>query len=359
VAVFAAALNQRAYSQSLDFNDVPDADNLNLRGTVAMTLYAGGRIAAERRAARANLAAAAALADTVRDALSFETARMFFTILKARGLIRAAEASVVSFERNLGIASARVESGSVLKTDALDMQVRLAQARENLVQVRNARALAEHGLRTLLALEAGAVIVDDAPPALAVPADPTEARRPELIAIREQQRAAEAEVRRATAGYQPRVNAVASLEYNRGWELDGDGTNYGAGVVAEWDLWDGRLTHGRISEAQARLGAVKEEERKLRLAIALEIDQARLQLDEAVERLSVTAAAIAQAEESADLTRIRFEQGRATSTQVIDAETALTSARVQRVGATADRDIAIAALRKALGLPLLEGGVTQ
>jgi outer membrane protein TolC len=42
------------------------------------------------------------------------------------------------------------------------------------------------------------------------------------------------------------------------------------------------------------------------------------------------------------------------ATQLIDAETALTAARVRRAEAEADERIAVAALRKALGLPQIE-----
>ncbi|HPU54870.1 MAG TPA: TolC family protein, partial [Verrucomicrobiota bacterium] len=91
-----------------------------------------------------------------------------------------------------------------------------------------------------------------------------------------------------------------------------------------------------------------------RLAIGFEVEQARLQLKEASERLAVTEAAVAQAQESVDLTRSRFEQGLMTSAQLIDAETALIAARVRRAEAEADRRIAIAALRKALGRPQLD-----
>jgi len=74
----------------------------------------------------------------------------------------------------------------------------------------------------------------------------------------------------------------------------------------------------------------------------------------ATERLRAARKAVTLAEESAGLTRVRFEQGLALSTQLIDAETALTGARVRREQAEADRNIAIATLRHALGLPQIE-----
>jgi outer membrane protein TolC len=79
-----------------------------------------------------------------------------------------------------------------------------------------------------------------------------------------------------------------------------------------------------------------------------------MDLKTANERLEATEQAVSQARESADLTRARFEQGMALSTQLMDAETALVQARVRRAEAEADQRIAVAALRKALALPQLD-----
>ena len=360
--VFGGILNQRAFSSSLDFNDVPDVDNLNVRGVVALPLYTGGRISAGRAAARASAEAAGFNETAVRHSLAFEVARAFHTVLKTREFIHAAEAGARSFEAGLTIASNRVDAGTALKTDMLDIQVRLAQAREDLVRARNSYALSTRALGNLLGIDDDIITVADVAPPVSASADDLKsqianrksATRPELQAISRHLRAAEARILQAKAGHRPRVSAVASLDYDRGWVLNGDGKSYTAGVMVQWDLWDGRLTRGRVTEAQAELAALREEERKLQLAVDFELEQARLQLEEAAGRLAVTAASVAQARESADITRSRFEQGLNLSTQLIDAETALIGARVRRAEAEADHRIAIAALRKALGLPQLQ-----
>lgn len=356
VTVFGYALNQRSYSSSLNFNDVPDADNLNARGLLTVPLYNGGRTKAGRDAARAGTEAARQNAEAVRNTLAFEVARTFYSVLKTREFIRATDAAVRSFENNLLIASNRFDGGTILKTELLDVEVRLAQAREDFVRARNANALAERALRNLLGLEAREFTVADSAPVVASKSEISNVKspdRPELAALREQQRAAEADVRRARGGYLPRVDAFGSLDYDRGWRFDGEGTSYTVGVMAQWSLWDGQLTRGKVSQARANLEATREEERKLRLAIDLEVEQARLNLNAATERLAVTEKAVAQAAESVELTRARFAQGLAIATQLIDAETALTAARVRRADAEADERIAIAALRKALGQPQL------
>jgi outer membrane protein len=351
---FGSILNQRAYNSSLNFNDVPTVDDLNARGLVTVPLYAGGKNTATRKAASANTEAAKQDNAAVQNALGYEVARAFHTVLKSRQFIRAAEAGVNSFEANLAVAKKRLEGGTLLKSGVLDIEVRLAQAREDLVRARNANALATRALRNLLGIEAGEFEVADTAPTTRAPDSGDFSGRPELTAASHRERAAQAQVTAAKGSYLPRVSAFGSMDYDYGWKYENGGGSYTAGALLQWDVWDGKLTRAKVREANANLESSREEQRKLRLALDLEVEQARLELKAANERLSVTEQAVAQATESASLTRARFEQEMALPKDMIDAETALVAARVRRAEAEADRQIAIAAVRKALALPQLE-----
>jgi len=352
--VFGSILNQRAYSTSLNFNDVPDVDNLNARGIATVPIYAGGRNVAGRQAAKANNEAAKQDNNAVRNALAFEVTRAFHTVLKTRQFIQTAEAAVTSFETNLVVAARRLDGGTLLKSDLLDIEVRLAQGREDLVRARNANTLAERALQNLLGMEDGEFVIADTAPAASVPIAHDSSPRPEFAAASEREHAAQAQLRGSRSGYQPRVSAFGSLDYDYGWVTRGDGKSYTAGVMLQWDIWDGFSTRSKAREAKANLEVTREEQRKLRLAIDFEVEQARLNLNAADERVSVTSKTVEQATESASLTRNRFAQGLALSTQLIDSETALIAARVRRAEAEADQHIAVAALRKALALPQLD-----
>ena len=352
--VFGSILNQRAYSPSLNFNDVPDVDDLNVKGLVTVPLYVGGKNQAARRAAKANTEAARRENEAVRNALGFEIARAFHTVLKTRQFIRAAEAGVNAFEKNLAVGNKRLEQGAALRTEVLDIEVRLAQAREELVRARNANALAARALRNLVGIEGGEFAVADSVPQVSAPESGDFSGRAELAAAHHRERAAQEQLQGAKAGYLPRVSAFGSVDYDYGSKFNSDGKSYTGGALVQWDVWDGRLTQAKAREAQANLEIAQEEERKLRLALDLEVEQARLELKTANESLAVTEQAVAQASESAEITRSRFEQGMALSTQVIDAESALIAARVRRAEAEADQRIAVAALRKALGLSQLD-----
>ena len=356
--VFGDILAQHAYDYAAppDFNNLPNVDDANVQGLITVPLYAGGHNVANRAAAKANTRAAQQDSAAVRNALGFEVTRAFYTVLKTRQFVRAAEAEVNAFENDLATAKKRLKAGTLLKSDELDFEVRLARAREDLISARNADTLAQRALRNLLGIDNGDFTVADTAPAVSAPDSNDFSQRPELAAARARARAAQAGVRGAKGGYQPSLSLFGNVGYDYGTKFDhGDG-NYTAGVMAQWNLWDGNLTRAKVREARANLESAREEESKLRLALDLEVEQARLDLQTADERLAVTAKVVDQAKESAQLTRARFEQGLALSTQLIDSETALVAARVRRAEAEADQGIAIGALRKALGLPQLDAG---
>jgi outer membrane protein TolC len=348
--VFGAALNQQAVSPSLDFNNVPDADNLNVHGLLTLPLYTGGRISSAQQSARAQTDAARHQAEAIRTTLAFEVARAFYTVQQTRQFIHATRAATEAFESNLNIVTRRFENGTALRHEVLDIQVRLAQAREDLARARNAHALALRAFRNLLGLDSPDIAVSDTVTSLELPPPNLPAHRMELLAARRQTQAAEAELRRSRGGRLPEISAFGRYDYDHGWKFNGSGDSYTVGLQAQWDLWDGQRTRARIHEARAHLDTARELERRLLLALDLELERARLNLDEANERLAVSEQAVQHASESATLTRARFEQGLALTSQLIDTESALTATRVRRAEAEADQQIAIAALRKALGL---------
>ena len=353
VEVFGTVLNQESFSPELDFNDVPEVDNSRSAVEISVPLFAGGSNVAGFASASAALKAQEHSSRNALLRIEFETARAYFESLKARDFVAVAESNVSAFEGNLAAASERFRAGSALKTDELDMSVKLAEAREGLVRATNAERISLSALRTVIGSdsEVGVRSESESGPKLPTAATPT---HPALAAAAEQELSAQKEIDRARAGYLPRIDAVGSYEYNVGSELDGEGENYGAGIVARWNLWDGMLTTNQVNRARAQHTVAAQDRRKAQLAIAFERERAERELLSAEERVKLTGQVVEQAEESAALTRRRYREGLATSTQVVDAEAALINARYRRTEARSDRLVAISSLRYAYGLSQLE-----
>ena len=356
VQAFMMTLNQRSFNFGANFNHPDTTDNLNTKVLATYSLYSGGTDLASRQAARLGAEARENSIDAVRNDLVFEVTRSFYTIGKARQFVRTAEAAVASMESNLGVASNRFSQGTVLKSDFLDAEVRLSEARENLVRAGNALAISETVFRNVLGVgeKENVTAADrgrrpsktDVAQTIAGALDVS--RRPELLAARKAVEATERQVRAAFGGHLPRVNAFASYDLDSG-DANRFADSWVAGVSVELDVFDGFLTRGKVAEARANLSAAREELRKTELALQLEAKQAQLNLNEAQARLATTGQAVAQADESLQITKERYANGLALLTQLLDAETALTTARQRRAAAEADCQIARAALDRALG----------
>ncbi|MCB0320928.1 MAG: TolC family protein [Bdellovibrionales bacterium] len=351
VQSFGNILNQRSFSSSIDFNDVPITDNFVGRGMLSFPLYVGGQNSARIDGARAHLRAMELQEEVVARDYAVQAASTFFEIVKAREVMKSVESSVRAFEANEKAVRARFDSGAALKTELLEVQVQLEHMREELVRASNGHSLLVESLKSLLVVDGEAFKVSLEPVELIVPeGDSASSQRLEVQAVQSEVHAAEARVREAHSGYLPRVSLQGGYEYDKGWELHGDGTNYTVGVVGEWDVFNGHQTQEQKKEANLELQAVQEGKKRLQKVVDLEKVQARMRVEEARDALKITKKAEKIALESAVLTRLRFLQGLTTSTQLIDVEHALTNASVRRARADADSSIAIIMLRRALNL---------
>ena len=357
---FGSILGQRAFSPAINFNSPGQVDNLNLTAAVGYNIYSGGRATAGKAAARAGAEAAALDREAALAQLQTEVARAYFQIQQSQEALRAIETAVASYEEVLRVSKLRYDSGQMLKSELLNIEVQLAQTREQSLIMRNNLALAGKYFLFLLghdsAENAGTVTLAPASPASRIVAPPenlTVADRPELQAMRRRVTAAENAVRAARGALRPTVNAFGAYQYDKGWRLNGDSTSWAAGIQAEVPIFDGKLSRGRVREAEAEQAQAQESLRKLELALALQLDQARLASALAREQLAVTETLVAQADESARISRERFAAGSLLSAELIGVETRLTEARMRRAVAQSAEKIATLELRRAAGLPLL------
>jgi outer membrane protein TolC len=370
VQAFMMTLGQRDFDPTANFNHPGTTDNLNIRFGAIYSLYNGGRDRAGREAALATSEAKQQQLAATQNALVLEVTRAFHTIRKARRLVEVERAATASMEANLAVARDRFEQGLVLKSDVLDAEVRLAEAREREVRAQTALARSNTLFRSVLGVGEGELVtaseagddaaLDDlaeqqaAAAALQDAAQPLDvSRRPEWQAAERAVEALEQEVRVAFGGYLPRVDAFANYDLNSGL---GDGFEDGwiAGVNVEIDLFDGFLTHSRVHESRARLLESRAWLRRILLDLQAEARQAELGVREAAARLATSTRSVAQARESLEIAKERYAGGLALLTQVLDAETALSAARQRRIAARADYRIMRASLGWAVGQPWAE-----
>jgi len=174
------------------------------------------------------------------------------------------------------------------------------------------------------------------------------ALRPELKQLQNQEMIAREEINKSRAAHHPSVNLMGNYEFNTE-DFSEWGDNYTIGAMVNVNIFSGRRLAARTVQARAELNEVGARQAELKQGILVQTRQAFLQAQSARKRISVAAAAVAQAEETLRIVRNRYETGLLNIVALLDAELALQYARTNRFKAMHDYQAAAAQLALAAG----------
>lgn len=351
-------IDQRKLPPGVNFNDPGWFENyeVGLRGSI--NLYNGGRDLLRRRLAETGLDIHELDRRSIANILVESVIHAYFNGLAARDFIRIATESVETVAEQKRVVEVRYRAGGALRSDLLSLEVRLAQAREDLVRAENNANLSLASLAGLLGLD------PDTPLSIQRGADlPMElprdyksglvhalAHRAELMKVRQQIIQSRIELEMVRSEYLPRIDAQASYYLDdQNLDFDLERENWTAGIILNWEFFSGSSTKARASKARHLLAEMLAEDRKTILSIQLELKTAYLKLAEAEARLKVAEASVDQAEESLMLVKKQYEGGSATITRYLDAELSRNSARVRARSAYYDREKALASIGRGIG----------
>ena len=114
-------------------------------------------------------------------------------------------------------------------------------------------------------------------------------------------------------------------------------------------IFSGFDTTYKLRSAQARAEAASAQRETLRLQVALEVWNAWQNLQTATQTIRTTADLLASAEQSERVALGRYKAGVGNILDVLNAQSALAAARLQRIQALLDWRVSRATLAKAVG----------
>lgn len=359
--VFAMMVAQREFTSSAIANINHPGYRQNFRPEITgrISLYRGGQDYENTKIANLSVEAADLERSAMRNALVQAVTASYYSYLAAIEAEKVAQNSITSVDSQLSQTRKRFNAGTVLRSDVLSLEAKLAEAQEAQIKAANGIELAKSSMSTLLGLPASESFTIAPASILTTPsqAKPFKdllaqamTQRPEVQAVATQIDIATHQVESEKGGYLPRVDAFVSYgqdNQNPGYSFAKD--NVTAGVQVEVDLFSGFRTKQRVSAAERKLAEAKEQERKTHLAIEQELQAAYLKLKEAIARLKVTEAAVTSAEEALRLVNVQRQAEVVTVTRYIEAQSAANQAHANTVAARYDAMTAQAALKKALG----------
>ena len=355
-------LNDETLSQTFPTSD--RAWNLSI--TASQTLFSGGGVrSAVKSSELSREAALLELKAVVNEAL-LDVRVKFYDILLAKEKIKVQESNAELLRQQLKNATDRFDAGTVSAFEKLRAEVALANAQVPLITARNTYRLAIEALRQALGFVTStseslrkvpefAGTLDFVPVSFELQAslDAARASRPELARLAKLVDARETSVTTVKANRYPGVSAFGGWQLRKGTtdSLGDSRDGWLVGVQSQWNIFDGAATNGRVAQArsaveQSRLGLNEQS-----FAIDVEVRRALSSLQEATELAEASQKVVAQAEESLRLANARYGAGTATQLDVLQSQVDLTTARTNQIQSFYSYNVAVAKVRKAVGLP--------
>jgi outer membrane protein TolC len=297
---------------------------------------------------------------------------LFLNWVRAKGQVIVAREAVAQSRAHVDDAKRLHQVGFLSRADVLRLEAQVASAEQLRSEAEAFEVIADQQIRLALAipasqpLEIGVDVMSDA--ALAAPLEPLATlqrraleRRLEIRALDETQHALKESEDVTSAGYMPRVDIFANgtlanpnpriFPQKQEWDFTWD-----AGVRLTWNVNETFITAPAVAEAKAHTSIVVEQRAQLRNGLLLEVTAAYTEMARAASNIEAASRGLAAAEESRSVRTQIFKNGKATSAELIDAETEVTRGRLRRLDAHVGLLVAKTRLDHATGrdVPALE-----
>ena len=325
--------------------------------TLSWLVFDSGARSANGENARQLLAAAAATQDSRVQSLFLSALQAFYTAQATRAAVVSTTEAERAAREGFNAAESRYNVGVATPADRLLAQTALSQATLTRIKAEGEARNALGALANAMGFKAGQPLTLEPPPAELPAGDfqrevaaliaEAEVRRPDLKAAEAQVKAAQANVDLVQAQGRPTI----SLSTGPTWaETDRVAVNGGViGVTVDLPLFSGFDTTYRVRAAAAQVDVKNAQLESLRNQVALDVWKAYQSLTTATQSLKTTVDLVASAEQSERVALGRYKAGVGTVLDLLTAQSALASARLQRIQAALDWFVYRATLAQAVG----------
>ena len=317
------------------------------------------RLSADYESQQRSAEAGAAQVESAELSLRQAVETLYLRVFEARALEGTALASERELNDRLEVARAQLASGVLTDADVLRVQVAAANARQQAIQAHSQELVSRAGLLALMGLpadDAGVTFVEpslllasgEKAPAAAAAQEQALHRRPEILQIRLSLEAGEHQRRARQYALLPEIDLQGAYMRSYGQIILPTNSAF-VGLNATWAIWEWGASYlaYRASQAQERAVAFDLENQKQQ--IRAEVTSGMAQLDAAASAISVAEQAITSAQEAYRVTDAQVQAGTATTTDLLEAQSALTQARLNYLRAQYELAISRVNLRRAMG----------
>lgn len=338
-----------------------------------MPLFTGGKIKSEIKTATFQQKAAEQRLTRARQDIIFSVSQIFYYLLGQDKVIKSLEFSKKAMEEHRRKTVELIKAQKAAKVDLLHIEVRLADLAQQLVKEEGLLAAQYRFLANLLGINESAdaiaiqgelTLVNKEKPDLISSLLRAKNNRPDYLADRALLESQASRINVQAGERWPEVYLKGSYGYRYADDpgISPIGSNDledvgSIGLYLEMPIFEGGRIQSRIRQEQSKLSAAKERLRKFELQIRLEVETSIINVASSKKQVEATQKAIELAEESLRIEREKYELGKGSISDVLDAQAALLNAQTNFYRGLAEYKSSLAQLELAEGVTMTDSAM--
>lgn len=337
-------------------------DNYATQLTLSQPLFTGFRLLSNSNIAEYTASATNEDYNKDKNELIFNIKNAYWSLFKTTQLKNVMDDNVQMIKAHLEDAKNLLKVGMLTQNDVLKLEVQLSNMMFNQVDAENAVKLATVGLNSVLGIALTTSIEINSSVNLMqfnydelnkLINDAVE-KRPEIKSADYRIKASEADVTMAKSSWYPQISLFGNYYSSRPNQRifpskDKFKDTWDAGVNLSLNIWDWLTTAHQTEQAEATLSQAEDGLGIIKDNIALEVTQNYLNVNQSKRKIEISQLAVKQADENMRMTADKFKNGLALSSEVVDAETAQSTAKINYTNSIVDFELAKARLDKSIG----------
>jgi len=258
-------------------------------------------------------------------------------------------------DEETAVATKAKKVGLITSYDLTKIEVALQELKSKQVELNSGRKLVAARLQQLTGTSKDVIITihPSLLPCLTPPIDTNVDNRAELKALNEVQKATDFKNKADQGAYLPTVAAFGKRELIKK-DLSVLDPLWAVGVGLKWSVFDGLQNFREIQKSKIDQEIARNNTRKTKDLLELNLEQAKLNLDQCNELISVSVEKRKYAQQALDISRKEYQNGLNTITELLASETEFQKASLDYQQAVYNQRLATLQLLEATGNLTLE-----
>ncbi|WP_417214372.1 TolC family protein [Bizionia sp.] len=278
----------------------------------------------QRKAAKSKMEAMSLKTERTQDYLAFEVEKAYMQLQLAYKGVAVLEKALTAANSNKKLADNSFKQGYLQRADVLNVEVRVTEVMNQLQMAKSNVQNASNYLSFLMNDDNYVVYTPTDSLTISVvslKAQSISENRSDIKAMQLATNAYESMNKADKMAFLPRLNAFGSYELYDDQVFQGDANGYLFGAQLSWDVFQGSKRFGKAQKSKAEFEKSKLEYTQYVSQSNLELNKAKRALIDAENKLTLTALALDQSEESLRIRTNRFKEGLEKTSDLLTAET--------------------------------------